>query len=125
MIDLGLTFRNMKSSSRLPSLMKSKLERLEKLGLGPMLGHAVFTRDKRMCLVEITISSKGHHYLASARCEDFIQAVECVAEKLTRQVRDSKAVATHRRRQALPLAAHLARQRATPSFGLAPLFTDA
>ncbi len=111
MMDLAFTFRNIKSSSRLQTLTRSKLERLDKLGLGHLQGHAVFTRDKRDCQVELSLSMKGQNYLASASCEDFAQAIECVAEKLTRQIRDSKALATHRRRQALPLAAQLARKR--------------
>ena len=78
---ISYTFRNMESSDGIKNYASEKIGKIQKYMRAPLHAEVTFSMERHFHLVDLNLTGDGHRYAGHGR-----------------QVRDTKATETHRRR---------------------------
>lgn len=81
-----ITSKNVNASDHLKKTIEKKLAKLEKYFSDDIGVHVMLTEEKNKKKMEVTIKAKGTIFRGEARAEQFYDAIDLVAEKLSSQM---------------------------------------
>jgi len=96
---ISYTFRNMESSDAIKSHASDKIAKIQKYMRAPLHAEFTFSTERHLHRVDLNLTGDGHQYAGHGQSEDMYTTIDQVVDKIDRQVRDTKATETHRRRQ--------------------------
>jgi len=99
-MEVAFTFRNTESSEGVKNYAREKLARLQKYARAPLAVDVVLSHERHLQRVEVALTAGGFRYAGAHESEDMYASIDLVIDKLDRQMRDSKAEATDRKRHA-------------------------
>jgi putative sigma-54 modulation protein len=97
-MEVAFTFRNTEPSDGVKNYAREKLSRLQKYVRAPINADMVLSHERHLHRVEVTLTAGGLRYAGAHESEDMYASIDLVIDKLDRQMRDSKAEATDRKR---------------------------
>ena len=89
-MQIAVTFRHREPDEGVKSYVKEKVEKLEKYIENPREIHVVLSTEKFRQIAEITIISDGVTLNSEGRDSDLYAAIDQMAEKIERQVRERR-----------------------------------
>ncbi len=95
---ISYSFRNMESSDGVKNYASEKIAKIQKYMRAPLHAEVTFSMERRFHRVDLTVTGDGHQYAGHGQSEDMYATIDQVVDKIDRQVRDTKATETHRRR---------------------------
>ena len=98
---IAFTFRNMESSESMKGYASDKIAKLQKYLHGPLEATVTFSLERHRHCVDVSIHAAGDGYLGREEQEDMYASIDLVIDKLSQQLRRSKDVQSHRRREAV------------------------
>ncbi len=96
-MQIGVTFRHMKSDKGVKDYVQEKVQRLQKYILNPGEVHVVLSAEKFRHIAEITIVGNGVALNSQGRNSDLYAAVDQMVEKAERQIRERRGRARRKR----------------------------
>ena len=100
-MQIGVTFRHMKSDKGVKDYVKEKVQRLEKYISNPAEVHVVLSGEKFRHVAEITITGDGVTLNSQGRNSDLYTAIDQMVQKAERQIRERRGKA-RKKRSSLP-----------------------
>jgi len=98
---LEYTFLHVDSSDALVSHFENRLAKLVKFELKPMDIHVIFSMERHVCYVDVTILEGRRKFKATGDDADFYRAVDKAVNKLHRQMaKDRRRLREHRNPEA-------------------------
>jgi putative sigma-54 modulation protein len=88
----------MESSDGIKNYASEKIGKIQKYMRAPLHAEFTFSMERHLHRVEVNLTGDGHQYAGHAQSEDMYASIDQVVDKIDRQVRDTKATETHRRR---------------------------
>jgi putative sigma-54 modulation protein len=95
---IAFTFRNLESSEGLKNYASEKIGRLQKYLRAPLDAEVTISVERHLHRVDVSVSADGERYAGHEQSEDMYASIDLVMDKIDRQVRDSRARKTARRR---------------------------
>lgn len=95
---ISYSFRNMESSEGIKSYASEKIAKIQKYMRAPLHAQVTFSMERHLHRVDLTLTGDGHQYTGRGDSEDMYVTMDLVIDKIDRQVRDTKAMETDRRR---------------------------
>ena len=95
---ISYTFRNMESSDGIKSYASEKIGKIQKYMRAPLYAEVTFSMERHLHRVDLNLTGDGHQYAGHGQSEDMYATIDQVVDKIDRQVRDTKATQTDRRR---------------------------
>jgi len=92
------SFRNMESSDAVKAYASEKIAKIQKYMRAPLHAEFTFSMERHLHRVDLTVTGDGHQYAVHGHSEDMYASIDLVMDKIDRQVRDTKATETDRRR---------------------------
>ena len=96
-MQIGVTFRHMKTDKGVKDYVHEKVQRLEKYILNPAEVHVVLSGEKFRHVAEITITGDGLTLNSQGRNSDLYTAIDQMVEKAERQIRERRGRARRKR----------------------------
>ncbi len=96
-MQIGVTFRHMKTDKGIKGYVEEKVQRLEKYILSPGEVHVVLSAEKFRHIAEITIIGNGVTLNSQGRNSDLYAAIDQMVEKAERQIRERRGKARRKR----------------------------
>ena len=97
-MEAAFTFRHVESSEGVKNYAREKLARLQKYVRAPLQGEVVLSQERHLFRVEVMLSAGANRYAGHHDSEDMYASIDLVVDKLDRQMRDSKAELTDRKK---------------------------
>ncbi|MBT8451224.1 MAG: ribosome-associated translation inhibitor RaiA [Deltaproteobacteria bacterium] len=95
---ISYTFRNMESSDAIKNHASDKIAKVQKYIRSPLHAEFTFSMERHLHRVDLTLTGDGHQYAGHGQSDDMYTTIDQVVDKIDRQVRDTKATETNRRR---------------------------
>lgn len=95
---ISYTFRNMESSDAIKSHASEKVAKIQKYIRSPLHAEFTFSMERHLHRVDLNLTGDGHQYAGHGQSDDMYTTIDQVVDKIDRQVRDTKATETNRRR---------------------------
>lgn len=95
---IAFTFRNLESSEGLKNYASEKIGRLQKYLRAPLDAEVTISVERHLHRVDVSVSADGERYAGHEQSDDMYASIDLVMDKIDRQVRDSRARRTARRR---------------------------
>ena len=95
---ISYTFRNMDSSDGIKSYADEKIAKIQKYLRAPLHSEVTFSTERHLHCVDIVVTADSHRYAGHEKTENMYASIDLVVDKIDRQVRDTKAIATDRKR---------------------------
>lgn len=95
---ISYTFRNMESSDAIKNHASDKIAKVQKYIRSPLHAEFTFSMERHLHRVDLTLTGDGHQYAGHGQSDDMYTTIDQVVDKIDRQVRDTKATETQRRR---------------------------
>ncbi len=95
---ISYTFRNMESSDAIRNHASDKIAKVQKYIRSPLHAEFTFSMERHLHRVDLTLTGDGHQYAGHGQSDDMYTTIDQVVDKIDRQVRDTKATETNRRR---------------------------
>jgi putative sigma-54 modulation protein len=89
-MQIAVTFRHIEPNEGMKEYVKEKVEKLEKYLENPREVHVVLSSEKFRQIAEITVISDGMTLNSQGRDSDLYAAVDQMADKIERQVRERR-----------------------------------
>ncbi len=89
-MQIAVTFRHIEPNEGMKDYVKEKVEKLEKYLENPREVHVVLSSEKFRHIAEITVISDGMTLNSQGRDSDLYAAVDQMADKIERQVRERR-----------------------------------
>lgn len=89
-MEVSFTFRNVESSEAVKSYAREKLMRLQKYVRSPLVADVIFSHERHLFRVEISVRGDGHRFAGTHESGDTYASVDLVFDKIDRQLRDVK-----------------------------------
>ena len=99
-MQVAVTFRHMEADEGVKSYVKEKVEKLQKYIENPREVHVVLAVEKFRHIAEITVVGKGRMFNSQGRDNDLYAAIDQMADKMERQVRERREKARQKRANA-------------------------
>lgn len=98
-MEVSFTFRNVESSEAVKNYAREKLGRLQKYLRAPLHADVIFSHERHLHRVEITVRGDGHRFGGTHESGDTYASIDLVFDKIDRQLRELKdSIATDRRK---------------------------
>ena len=88
----------MESSDGIKSYASEKIGKIQKYMRAPLHAEVTFSMERHLHRVDLNLTGDGHQYAGHGQSEDMYATIDQVVDKIDRQVRDTKATQTDRRR---------------------------
>ena len=95
---ISYSFRNMEPSDAVKNYASEKISKIQKYMRAPIHAEATFSMERHLHRVDLTLTGDGHRFASHGQSEDMYATIDLVMDKMDRQVRDTKATETARRR---------------------------
>lgn len=95
---ISYSFRNMESSDGVKNYASEKVAKIQKYMRTPIHAEFTFSMERHLHRVDLTLTGDGHQFAGHGNSEDMYATIDLVMDKIDRQVRDTKATETDRRR---------------------------
>jgi putative sigma-54 modulation protein len=95
---INFTFRNVESSEGIKNYASEKIAKLQKYLRAPLDAEVTVSLERHLQRVDVTVSADGNRYAGHEESEDMYASIDLVMDKIDRQVRDTKAAQTDRKR---------------------------
>ncbi len=95
---INFTFRNLDSSDSIRHYASEKIARIQKYLRAPLDAEVTVSTERHLHRVDLSVSADGHHYVGHEESEDMYASIDKAMDKLVRQVRETKATITGRKR---------------------------
>jgi putative sigma-54 modulation protein len=95
---IKVTFRNLESSDGIKKHASDKIAKLQKNLHTPLDAAVTVSLERHMHCVDVSVTADGHRYSAREESEDMYASIDLVMDKIDRQVRDTKATTTNKKR---------------------------
>lgn len=95
---ISYTFRNMESSDAIKNHASEKIAKIQKYIRSPLHAEFTFSMERHLHRVDLNLTGDGHQYAGHGQSDDMYTTIDQVVDKIDRQVRDTKATETNRRR---------------------------
>ena len=112
-MQVAVTFRHMKAHEAVKAYVKEKVEKLQKYIENPREVHVVLSVEKFRHIAEITVVGDGGVFNSQGRDNDLYAAIDQMADKIERQVRERREKVRQKRADASSPKASLRRSRKT------------
>ncbi len=89
-MQVAVTFRHMEADEGVKAYVKEKVEKLQKYIENPREVHVVLAVEKFRHIAEITIVGNGGTFNSQGRDNDLYAAIDQMADKIERQVRERR-----------------------------------
>ncbi|MDH5491855.1 MAG: ribosome-associated translation inhibitor RaiA [Myxococcales bacterium] len=99
---INFTFRNIDSSDGIKSYASEKVGKLQKYLRAPLDAEVTVSTERHLHRVDVMVSADGHRYAGHEESEDMYASIDMVMDKIDRQVRNTKATITDRKRHGGP-----------------------
>ncbi len=109
-MQIGVTFRHMKTDKGVKDYVQEKVQRLQKYILNPAEVHVVLSTEKFRHIAEITIIGNGVTLNSQGRNSDLYAAIDQMVEKTERQIRERRGRARRKRSNLSSLKAPIRRR---------------
>ncbi len=116
---IAFTFRNMDSSEGIKNYASEKIERLQKFLRAPLDAEVIVSLERHHHRVDISLNADGTRYASHELSDDMYASIDLAMDKIDRQVRDTAARRTTRKRHS-PGAAKVAPDVPAPAPDEAP-----
>ena len=95
---ISYPFRNMESSDAIKNHASEKIAKVQKYIRSPLHAEFTFSMERHLHRVDLNLTGDGHQYAGHGQSDDMYTTIDQVVDKIDRQVRDTKATVTNRRR---------------------------
>jgi putative sigma-54 modulation protein len=95
-MQVHFTFRNMESSEGVKNYAQEKIAKIQKFMRSPIEADVVCSLERHLHCIEISVRADGDRFAATVESENMYASIDLAIDKVERQVRDSKDVATDR-----------------------------
>lgn len=95
---INFTFRNVDSSEGIKNYAEEKIARLQKYLRAPLDAEVTISMERHLHRVDVSLSADGQRYAGHDETEDMYASIDTVIDKIDRQVRNTKAAITDRKR---------------------------
>ena len=95
---ISYSFRNMESSDGVKNYASEKIAKIQKYMRAPIHAEFAFSTERHLHRVDLQLTGDGHQYATHGQSEDMYATIDLVLDKIDRQVRDTKATETRRKR---------------------------
>ncbi len=95
---ISYTFRNMESSDGIKNYASEKIGKIQKYMRAPLHAEVTFSLVRHFHRVHLNLTGGGHQYAGPGPPAAMYATIDQVVDKIDRQVRETKATETHRRR---------------------------
>ena len=96
-MQVSFTFRNLDSSDNIKNFAREKLEKLNKY-LTSLDVEVIASVERHTHRVEIVATGEGKHFSGHGESEDMYASIGMALDKVERQIRDNKGIATTKMR---------------------------
>ncbi|MCA9531421.1 MAG: ribosome-associated translation inhibitor RaiA [Myxococcales bacterium] len=97
---ISFTFRNLEPSDGIKSYASEKVARIQKFLRVPLHAEVTLSTERHLHVAEVAVVADGKRYAGHEQSEDMYASIDLAMDKIDRQVRDSKAALTDRKRRA-------------------------
>lgn len=95
---INFTFRNVDSSEGAKKYASEKVARLQKFLRAPLDAEVTISKERHLHVVDVQMVADGHRYAGREEMEDLFASIDLCLDKIDRQVRDTTAKQTSRKR---------------------------
>jgi putative sigma-54 modulation protein len=93
-VNIAITFRQMEATESVKVYATEKLAKLQKFLRQPMKTQVTLSCQQKLRRAEADVHAGGEHYHAHESSEDMYASIDRLIDKLERQIRAAKEVAT-------------------------------
>lgn len=97
-MEVSFTFRQVEPSEGVKNYAREKVAKLQKYLRTPLTADVIFSLERHLHTVEITLNGDGHRFVGTHQSEDMYASIDLVIDKLDRQIRDDKEAIADRRK---------------------------
>jgi len=108
-MQIAVTFRHMEADEGAKEYVKGKIQRLQKYIENPREVHVVLSEEKFRHIAEITITGNGMALNSQGRNRDLYAAIDQMADKIERRIRERREKGRRKRPNAMLLIPSLPR----------------
>ncbi|MBM4340904.1 MAG: ribosome-associated translation inhibitor RaiA [Deltaproteobacteria bacterium] len=102
-MQIAVTFRHMEADERVKEYVREKVQRMKKFIENPREAHVVLAVEKFRYSAELTISRDGLTLNSEGRDRDLYAAIDQMADKMDRQIRERRDKGKRKRGNPLPV----------------------
>ncbi len=106
-MNIAITFRQMEATEAVKLYATEKVAKIQRFLRRPMKSQVTLSCQQKLHRAEVDIHSGSEHYHAHEASEDMYASIDKVVDKLERQIRGVKEVASARRKGADRASDHL------------------
>ena len=96
---VNFTFRNLDSSEGIKNYATEKIARLQKFLRAPLDAEITFCVERHLHCIDVSVNADGRRFAGHEESEDMYASIDMVMDKINRQVRDTKATISGRKRR--------------------------
>jgi putative sigma-54 modulation protein len=97
-MEVSFTFRHVEPSEGVKNYAREKLAKAQKFLRTPMTAEVIFSMERHLHTVEVTVHGDGNRFFGTHQSEDMYASIDLVIDKIDRQIRDEKDAAADRRK---------------------------
>jgi len=99
-VNIAITFRQMEATEAVKVYATEKVAKIQKFLKQPMKAQVTLSCQQKLHRAEAEVGAGGEHYHAHEESEDMYASIDRLVDKLERQVRAAREVATANRKGA-------------------------
>jgi putative sigma-54 modulation protein len=99
-VNIAITFRQMEATEAVKVYAKDKVSKLQKFLKQPMKAQVTLSCQHQLHRAEVDVSAGGERYHAHESSEDMYASIDRLIDKIERQIRAAREVATANRKGA-------------------------
>ena len=96
-MNLSITFRHMEATDAVKTYTTEKIGKLQKFLKAPLKGQVTLSCQHKAHTAEVDLHSGAEHFHAHETSEDMYATIDKVLDKLERQIRTAKELATQKK----------------------------
>lgn len=97
-MEVSFTFRQVEPSEGVKNYAREKVAKLQKYLRSPLTADVIFSMERHLHTVEITLHGDANRFVANQQSEDMYASIDLVIDKIDRQIRDDKEANADRRK---------------------------
>ena len=95
---IAFTFRNLEPSEGIKRYASEKIGKLQKYLRAPLDAEVTVATERHLHCIDVSVNVDGKRFAGREESEDMYASIDMVIDKIDRQVRDSKAAETNKKR---------------------------
>jgi putative sigma-54 modulation protein len=97
-MEVAFTFRHVEPSEGVKNYAREKVAKLQKYLRAPLTAEVIFSMERHLHTVELTVHGDGHRFAGTQQSEDMYASIDLVIDKIDRQIREEKHASTASRK---------------------------